>query len=139
MAVDEGMAVSFYKIGDASGLADQLVEILQSPERQRSMAETNYAAGVAMTMESVVSNYLRWFELNKRKKETRQVGFSPERRLLRLRSLFSRGGGTLPPDFLAQRVDGHHIKPAGLDTPPIDLGNSVAWSKSEASKNSSGW
>ena len=43
MAVDDDMAISFYKVGDAADLADKLVAILQSPELQRQMAEHNYA------------------------------------------------------------------------------------------------
>ena len=67
MALDEDMAMRFYKIGDAVDLADQLVTILQSPELQRSMSEQNFAAGLQMTMATVVRNYLRWFELNRYK------------------------------------------------------------------------
>ena len=65
MALDEDMAMKFYRIGDAVDLADQLVTILQSPELQRSMSEQNFAAGLQMTMATVVRNYLRWFELNR--------------------------------------------------------------------------
>jgi glycosyltransferase involved in cell wall biosynthesis len=69
MATQEEMAIRFYGVGDASDLAAQLVEILESPELQRSMALHNYAAGAQMTMASVVRNYLRWFELSRCKKE----------------------------------------------------------------------
>ena len=58
MARDEDMAMKFYRIGDAGDLADQLVSILQSPELQRSMSEQNFAAGLQMTMATVVRNYL---------------------------------------------------------------------------------
>ena len=64
MAEDEGMAIRFYDRSDAAGLAEQLVTVLQSPGLQRQMSEHNFAAGVEMTMTSVVRNYLRWFELN---------------------------------------------------------------------------
>lgn len=64
MATDEDMAVKFYKTGDAVELADQIASILESPALQRSMAERNYAAGVQMTMDNVVRNYLRWFRAN---------------------------------------------------------------------------
>jgi len=67
MVSDESMAVRFYKVGDAIGLSTQLVEILQSPELEHSMAEHNFAAGVGMTMTAVIHNYLRWFRLNKAK------------------------------------------------------------------------
>ncbi|MFP5227709.1 MAG: glycosyltransferase [Acidobacteriota bacterium] len=68
MAVDEDMAVSFYQTGDANDLAEQLVSILTSPELQRRMAEHNYRAGVRMTMNAVIRNYLRWFELHRIRK-----------------------------------------------------------------------
>lgn len=64
MATDEEMAVHFYKIGDAEDLAKQLIGILQSPDLQQTMAAHNYAAGVEMTMENVIANYMRWFKLN---------------------------------------------------------------------------
>ena len=65
MVLDEDMAVRFYRVGDASDLAGQLISILQSPELERSMSEHNFAAGLQMTMATVVRNYLRWFELSK--------------------------------------------------------------------------
>ena len=68
MAADEDMAVDFYKVGNAVDLADKLVAILQSPERQRRMALQNFSAAMQMTMSSVVRNYLRWFELKRCKK-----------------------------------------------------------------------
>jgi len=68
MAADEDMAISFYNVGDSVDLAEKLVRILQSPEQQRRMAEHNFSSAVQMTMPSVVRNYLRWFELNRRKK-----------------------------------------------------------------------
>lgn len=72
MADDEGMAVRFYKVGSADGLARELTAVLQSPELQRSMSETNFAAGVQMTMENVVGGYLRWFNLNKNRRGSRR-------------------------------------------------------------------
>ena len=68
MAAGEGMAIRFYRRADAADLAEQISAILQSKELQSQMAEHNFAAGVEMTLTSVVKNYLRWFELNKRKK-----------------------------------------------------------------------
>ena len=65
MATDEDMSVRFYKVGDASDLANHLITVLRSPELQRSMGRQNFAAGLEMTIGSVVRNYLRWFELNK--------------------------------------------------------------------------
>jgi glycosyltransferase involved in cell wall biosynthesis len=73
MAVDEDMAVSFYRTGDAKDMAEQLVTILTSPELHRRMAEHNYTAGVRMTMSCVIRSYLRWFELQKCKKTIRST------------------------------------------------------------------
>jgi glycosyltransferase involved in cell wall biosynthesis len=67
MVTDEAMAVRFYDVGNPRDLADRLIEILESPELERSMAHQNFAAGVEMSMTSVINNYLRWFRLNKAK------------------------------------------------------------------------
>lgn len=80
MAANEDMAVNFYKTGNAADLAEQLIAVLQSPEQQLQMAERNYAAGVRMTMSSVVRNYLRWFGVHQCKREMRKTGFFPWRR-----------------------------------------------------------
>ena len=73
MAAAEDMAIRFYPVGNAAGLAGQLEAILQSPELERKMAEQNFRAGVEMTMAKVVGNYLRWFRLNICKKSVRSV------------------------------------------------------------------
>lgn len=69
MAADEDMAIRFYQVGDPAGLAQQLITVLRSPELQQSMGRQNFAAGLEMTIGNVVRNYLRWFELNKYKKD----------------------------------------------------------------------
>ena len=74
MATGEDMAIRFYKKGDAAELAEQFIAILQSPELQRKMAEHNFAAGVEMTMTSIVKNYLRWFQLQTCKRTIRTAG-----------------------------------------------------------------
>ena len=74
MAADEDMAIRFYKLGDASHLAEQIIAILESQELEQQMAEHNFAAGIEMTMSSVVNNYLRWFELNRCKRVARSAG-----------------------------------------------------------------
>jgi hypothetical protein len=101
MAVDENMAISFYKTGDKEDLAAQLIELLDSPERQRQAAEKNYSAAIRMTMPHVVRHYLRWFELEKRKQT---LNSSRRRRLMdrwRSRSFRPSMHG-LPPDALAE-------------------------------------
>lgn len=69
MAEEEEMAVSFYKAGNALDLADKLTEILLSRSQQRQMAEQNFSAAMRMTMPAVIRNYIRWFELSKRKQD----------------------------------------------------------------------
>jgi glycosyltransferase involved in cell wall biosynthesis len=80
MAAAEDMAIRFYRIGDAAELAGQFAAILQSPALQQQMAEHNFAAGVEMTMTSIVKNYLRWFELQTCKRSLRTYGVVPELR-----------------------------------------------------------
>lgn len=117
MVTDEDMAVRFYKIGNAGNLADQLVTILQSPAIQRQMAHHNFAAGVEMTMSNVVNNYLRWFELNRAKREIRDAGIVRERRRMWLRNLQNRSaspGWNLHPDLFTPRAHSGN----GFEPPP---------------------
>src|SRR5580700_2441294 len=107
MAVDEDMAIDFYKVGDPVDLADKLIGILQSPERQRQMSEHNFSAAMQMTMSSVVRNYLRWFELKKCKEKLAFVPLFPGLRSVWQRYGFPRSGGssanaTLGSEFLAE-------------------------------------
>ncbi|WP_158748701.1 glycosyltransferase [Acidobacterium sp. S8] len=74
MAEDEHMSIRFYKKGDSEDLASQMISILNSAETLWQMSEQNYAAGIQMTMASVVRNYLRWFELNKYKRSIGRHG-----------------------------------------------------------------
>jgi hypothetical protein len=82
-------------VGDASDLANQLTTVLESPELQRSMGRHNFAAGLEMTIGSVVRNYLRWFELNKYKKELSK-GIAAPAEQASLRSLFSHPTQQMP-------------------------------------------
>lgn len=67
MGADENMAISFYKTGDADDLAQQVIRLLESPALLRQTSEQNYAAALRMTMPNIVRNYLRWFELKRRR------------------------------------------------------------------------
>ncbi len=120
MAVDEDMAVSFYEIGNAVHLADQLATILQSPELQRRMAEQNYSAGVRMTMSCVVRNYLRWFDLQRCKKAIAnggETGLQPHVSLSGSKSPVNsvQTVGPSPPGLL--EVDGNRIGLSGVGLP----------------------
>jgi hypothetical protein len=97
-----------------------LITVLRSPELQRSMGRQNFAAGLEMTIGSVVRNYLRWFELNKYKKALRA---SEEKGTWR-RSLFSRrvrmdGSASLAND--AEGIDTHGREGTGGNAQPIDF------------------
>lgn len=91
MVTDEDMAVLFYKTGDPDHLAEQLVQILQSAELQREMAEQNFSAGLQMSMTSVIANYLRWFRLHEAKRAFLEAGeLVPSK--FRLRNALRRNG-----------------------------------------------
>jgi glycosyltransferase involved in cell wall biosynthesis len=72
MANDEGMAVEFFQRGHAGELADKIVELLQSPQQQRDMAEQNFSAALRITMPQIIREYLRSFDLQKRARSLSQ-------------------------------------------------------------------
>lgn len=142
MAAAEDMAIRYYKKGDPADLAEQFIALLQSPELQCQMAEHNYAAGVEMTMASVVKNYLRWFALHKCKREIGTAGVLPGRRHSWFRALRS---GQVTPDWRLQVASSsqrkndtderHRIAPAGKYT-NVDYGlDASALSPSKASRH----
>jgi glycosyltransferase involved in cell wall biosynthesis len=65
MAVEEDLAIEFYRPGDTQDLSDCLVRLLQSPDDLRVMALQNFSAALRMTMPIVVQKYLRHFELQR--------------------------------------------------------------------------
>jgi glycosyltransferase involved in cell wall biosynthesis len=126
MAADEEMSVRFYKVGDASDLANQLITVLRSPELQRSMGRQNFAAGLEMTIGNVVRNYLRWFELNRYKKA---LVTSPATKSSWLRSLFSGSNAIARSGSLANDGNSgekHAREQAGNSTQPIDFVDPLA-------------
>src|SRR5580698_1390194 len=134
MAGDEDMAVNFYKLGDATDLAHQLVSILQSPEQQCRMAEQNFSAAIQMTLPSVVRNYLRWFELNRCKKAVGSLPlFAPrpsfwQRYVAPRLGAFS-AGWALRPDLVPEEsID---LEKVAVSSPSIELGNPDGWQRSE--------
>ncbi|QNI33201.1 glycosyltransferase [Alloacidobacterium dinghuense] len=134
MAADEDMAVKFYRVGDAADLADQLVTILHSAELQKQMSEHNYAAGIQMTMASVVRNYLRWFELNRFKRHHARV--VPNWLSLRLRSRLSRHDKTFDVSFPTKDGNGkersHSLEPPRDYAESIDSADVQVWHDKEA-------
>ncbi len=137
MAADEDMAISFYKTGDTADLADCLSTILQSPELLNSMAERNFAAGMQMTMESVVQNYLRWFALKRCKKDLLDADALLTRFGAWLRPLFSRPAGMLDLGSFAGAADETNgldlIESAGSNVHAIEFPHPIGWNKSQSS------
>ena len=73
MAQSEELAIDFYPPGNASGLADCLLDLLNSLDKQVSMATQNFSAALRMTMPNVVQKYLRHFELQQRVQTLRHI------------------------------------------------------------------
>jgi glycosyltransferase involved in cell wall biosynthesis len=73
MADDENLALDFYKLGDAGSLANKLIELLRSPERQHEMSEQNFTAALRMTMPQIMQQYLRSFELHRHTRALRPI------------------------------------------------------------------
>jgi glycosyltransferase involved in cell wall biosynthesis len=68
MGDDERLAIEYYKTGDSSSLADTVVNLIEDPELQREMGEQNFSAALRQTMPQIIRQYLRSFDLNKRKR-----------------------------------------------------------------------
>jgi len=73
MSDGEGMAIEFYKAGDARDLADCLIRLLADPAKQQAMADQNFSTALRMTMPNVVLKYLRHFELEQRSVALRHI------------------------------------------------------------------
>jgi glycosyltransferase involved in cell wall biosynthesis len=73
MSNGEGMAIEFYKPGDANDLAACLANFLTDPAKQQAMAVQNFSAALRMTMPNIVLKYLRHFELEQRSLALRHV------------------------------------------------------------------
>lgn len=73
MAQSEELAIDFYPPGNAQGLADCLLRLLNDIEKQGAMATQNFSAALRMTMPNVVQKYLRHFELQQRVQTLRHI------------------------------------------------------------------
>ena len=67
------MAMSFYKTGDVDSFREKVISVLESPERQKQMAEKNFSAGVRMTMPEIIHRYLRTFDFHRRTRLLKSV------------------------------------------------------------------
>jgi glycosyltransferase involved in cell wall biosynthesis len=66
MAENEGLAIKFYQVGNKAAMGQRIVELLQSPEEQREMAEQNFSAALRMTMPQIIHQYVRSFDRHQR-------------------------------------------------------------------------
>jgi glycosyltransferase involved in cell wall biosynthesis len=73
MADDEGLAIDFYQSGNVHDLADHLIALLGSPERQKEMAKQNFSAGLRMTMPGVIHQYVHHFGMEQRTKALKSM------------------------------------------------------------------
>jgi len=68
LADHEGIAIRFFTPGDADSLVEQLLLTLSSPDTLKEMAWRSYAAGVSMSMPTVVREYIQSFRQQERVK-----------------------------------------------------------------------
>jgi glycosyltransferase involved in cell wall biosynthesis len=68
MGDDERLAIEYYEKGNAGSLADTVVNLIEDVELQREMGEQNFSAALRQTMPQIVRQYLRSFDLHKRKR-----------------------------------------------------------------------
>jgi glycosyltransferase involved in cell wall biosynthesis len=68
MALDEGLAIDFYQTGSPESMAEKILSLVNSPERQKEMAEDNFSAALRMTMPQIIRRYLRSFDAHQRAK-----------------------------------------------------------------------
>jgi glycosyltransferase involved in cell wall biosynthesis len=73
MAADERIEMSFYRAGDARALAAALERVLGDRGLQRDMADRNYSAALRMTMPQIINQYMRSFDLQKRRRALRPL------------------------------------------------------------------
>lgn len=68
LAEHEGIAIRYFTPGNVDSLVEQMLFCLNSPHVLHEMAWQNYAAGVAMSMPSIVRDYVRSFRQQERVK-----------------------------------------------------------------------
>jgi hypothetical protein len=60
------LAIKFYQVGNKAAMGQQIIELLQSSEEQRDMAEQNFSAALRMTMPQIIHQYVRSFDRHQR-------------------------------------------------------------------------
>jgi glycosyltransferase involved in cell wall biosynthesis len=91
VASEEGIAMEFFECGNVDSLAQKFIELLQSPERLKAMAEHNFSAALRMSMPEIIRQYIRSFDLHHRVKVLRAASrFRRMPRWMPLRPAISR-------------------------------------------------
>jgi glycosyltransferase involved in cell wall biosynthesis len=73
LAEEEGLAIDFFPLGNASELARHLLFLLQNRDRQVEMALENVSAALRMSMPEIIRQYLRTFELRQELDQMRSL------------------------------------------------------------------
>jgi len=60
---EENLAIELFQAGNTQSLAETLVDLLESPDRQMDMAVQNFSAALRMSMPEIIRQYLRTFDL----------------------------------------------------------------------------
>ncbi|HZP17908.1 MAG TPA: glycosyltransferase, partial [Terriglobales bacterium] len=60
---EENLAIELFQAGNTQSLAETLIDVLESPERQMDMAVQNFSAALRMSMPEIIRQYLRTFDL----------------------------------------------------------------------------
>lgn len=66
LAEQEMVSMEFFVANDASSLAQQLLMLLQSPDRLALMAQNNFKAALQMSMPRIIQQYVRSFDMQQR-------------------------------------------------------------------------
>lgn len=73
LAEEEALAIDFFPVGNVDALAQSLLDLLRSPEKQVEMALQNTSAALRMSMPEIIRQYLRTFELRQELEVMRSV------------------------------------------------------------------
>lgn len=73
LAEEEDLAIDFFPVGNTDELANHLLNLLESHDRQVEMALQNVSAALRMSMPEIIRQYLRTFELRQELESLRSL------------------------------------------------------------------
>jgi len=68
LAEQEQVSMEFFPPSDVDALAKHMLNLLQTPERLREMAQQNFSAALQMSMPQIIREYIRSFDMQQRLK-----------------------------------------------------------------------